>query len=133
MKALAKPAAKLLARYPAPVQELAAHARDYVLRVLTGAEERVDEPARLLAYGLGPGYKGLVCTLILSKSGVKLGLNRGSELADPEGLLEGSGKVHRYVQLDSSADLERRGVARLLEAADEARRGRQAAPAKGRR
>ena len=43
------------------------------------------------------GLSGNVCTLILSKSGVKLGLVHGSELADPNGLLEGSGKVHRNI------------------------------------
>lgn len=79
-------------------------------------EESVDEPARLLAYSYGPGYKGLVCTLIMSQKGVKLGINRGAELPDPEGLLEGSGKVHKYVQLKSAADLEQPGLKTLIEA-----------------
>lgn len=72
----------------------------------------------------GPGYKGLVCTLILSRIGVKLGVVRGSELPDPKHLLEGSGKVHRYVQLTSPADVKRPGLKTLVAAAYEAWKGR---------
>ena len=60
----------------------------------------------MIAYSYGPGCKGLVCTLILSRKGVKLGIVRGSELPDPKQLLEGSGKVHRFVQLNAPADLK---------------------------
>jgi hypothetical protein len=58
----------------------------------------------------------MVCTLILSKTGVKIGLVRGSELDDPRGLLAGSGKVHRYIQMKSAADLRRPGVSALIKA-----------------
>jgi hypothetical protein len=58
-----------------------------------------------------------VCTLILSKSGVKLGFVRGGELADPRKLLTGSGKVHRYLQFRTSSDLRKAGVSELVAAA----------------
>jgi hypothetical protein len=48
----------------------------------------------------------MVCTLILSKSGVKLGLVGGAALSDPYGLLAGTGKVHRHVQLRAPEDLK---------------------------
>lgn len=41
----------------------------------------------------------MVCTLIISPSGVKLGIVGGVELPDPHSLLEGSGKTHRHVVL----------------------------------
>ncbi len=106
-----------LAGYPMGVQVVAQAARGFLKEVLPGAAESIDESARLLAYNYGPGYKGLVCTLIMSQKGVKLGINRGAELPDPEGLLEGSGKVHKYVQLKSTADLERKGLRELVEMA----------------
>jgi hypothetical protein len=81
-----------------------------------GSTETLDLPARMIAYSYGPGYKGLACTLILSRGGVKIGVVRGSELADPKGLLEGSGKVHRHVALKTPADLERPGLKPLLKA-----------------
>ena len=110
------PASKLLARYPDDVQALALEAIRLIRRLLPEVEENADATAGLIAFGYGPGYKGMVCTLILSKSGVKIGLVRGSELDDPRGLLEGSGKVHRYIQMKSAADLRRPGVSALIRA-----------------
>src|SRR5947208_9072077 len=106
---------KLLGAYPSDVQALAQRARGLLLKLLPGVQEGASSSAPVIAYGYGPGYRGLVCTLILSKSGVKLGLVRGSELADPNGLLEGSGKVHRFIPLRAPADLRRRGVNELIE------------------
>jgi hypothetical protein len=107
----------LLAAYPEAVRELADAARMALAKALPGAAEGVDRSAKLLSYSYGPGYKGLVCTLLLSKTGVKLGIFRGSELPDPAGLLQGAGKVHRHVQVRSPADLERPELKRLLAAA----------------
>jgi hypothetical protein len=67
---------------------------------------------------MATGQKGqAVCTLILSRSGVKLGIVRGSELSDPKQLMRGSGKVHRHVQLNTIADLKRPGLGSLFKAA----------------
>jgi hypothetical protein len=110
------PVSKLLARYPDDVQALALEATRLIRRLLPDVEERADPTAGLIAFGSGPGYKGMVCTLLLSKTGVKVGLVRGSELDDPRGLLEGSGKVHRYIQMKSAADLRRPGVSALIRA-----------------
>jgi hypothetical protein len=106
----------LLTAYPAEVQTLAAAARKALRKWLPGVEEKADLSAPVIGYGYGPGYRGTVCTLILSKSGVKLGLVRGVDLADPRGLLEGSGKVHRYIQLRAVSDLRKPGVSELVKA-----------------
>ena len=47
---------------------------------------------------------------------MKLGLVRGGDLPDPQGLLEGSGKVHRYIQLRTASDLREGGVSELVKA-----------------
>jgi hypothetical protein len=107
----------LLARYPEHIQELAAHARHFVRRVLPDINESVDAAAPLFGYGHGPGYRGAVATLILSQTGVKLGLVGGARMPDPRGLLEGTGKVHRYIQLRSLKDLEQPGISTLLKLA----------------
>jgi hypothetical protein len=114
----------LLQSYPAEVRTLARAARRWVRLSVPDLDETVDAKARLLGYGYGSGYRGMVCTLILSKGGVKLGLFRGAELPDPKGLLEGSGKVHRHVPLVDAADLRRPGLKRLLRAAARAARAR---------
>jgi hypothetical protein len=120
---------RLLAAYPDEVRALAGAARAALAKALPGATEGADLPAKMLSYSYGPGYRGLVCTLIMSKTGVKLGIYRGAELPDPSGLLQGAGKVHRHVQLRSTADLNRPELERLLAAALDAWRARAGAPA----
>ena len=117
---------QLLAAYSSEVQELASAARKTLCEWLPGAEETADTTAPVIGYGYGPGYKGLVCTLLLSKSGVKIGIARGSELADPHHLLEGSGKVHRYVQLRVASDLRNPALKELVKAAHRAWKARSA-------
>jgi hypothetical protein len=104
----------LLRSYPEDVQMLVRQARNTLREWLPKASEAVDASARMLAYGYGPGYKGMVCTLILSKSGVKLGLVGGAALADPRGLLAGTGKVHRHIQLRTVPDLQQAGLKQLV-------------------
>lgn len=111
------PPARLLARYPPALQALAAGARRLIRRRLPRLEETADMSSGMLAYGYGPGYQGMVCTVILSKAGVKIGLVRGSELDDPHRLLEGRGKVHRFIACKTPADLRRPGVDELIVAA----------------
>ena len=119
-----------LAPYPAAVREIADAARNALANALPGATESVDASAKLLGYSYGPGYKGLVCTLLMSKTGVKLGIFRGAELPDPAKLMQGAGKVHRHVPLRGAADLERAELQALLAAALAAWRERSAAAAK---
>jgi hypothetical protein len=106
-----------LARYPEAVRDTAAAARKLLKEHLPDVAEKLDEAARLLGYSYAPGYKGLVCTLMMSQTGVKLGIFRGSELPDPKGLLAGAGKVHRHVQLRSADDTKKAGLSQLLNAA----------------
>lgn len=109
--------ATLVAPYPASTRRVVQEARRVLRKRLDGAVERVDEPAHMLAYSYGPGYRGLVCTLILSQTGVKLGLNQGASLDDPRGLLRGSGKVHRHIQFRTPQDIQQTGVNALIDLA----------------
>ena len=106
-----------LASYPPDVRELALATRGFLADALPGVAETIDASAKLFGYAYGPGYKDVVCTLLMSKTGVKIGIARGSELPDPKHLMQGSGKVHRHVQLQTIADLKHPGLKPLLEAA----------------
>jgi hypothetical protein len=90
---------KLLAQFPAEVQVTALKTRELVLKTIPKAIEIADPSAKVIGYGFGSGYKDLICTVMLSKNGVKLGIAHGAALPDPEGVLEGTGKVHRYIAL----------------------------------
>ncbi len=116
-----------LSLYPAGVKDIALAARELVVQTVPNATETVDRTARLVGYALGRGYKNTICTLLMSQTGVKVGILRATELPDPDGLLQGSGKVHRHVQLRSVADVAKPGLKQLLEAALAAWKQRTAA------
>ena len=105
---------ELLKLYTTEVQEVARGARKLILAAVPEADEMVDLSARVIGYGYGQNYKDLICTIILSKGGVKLGIVGGATLPDPNGLMEGAGKKHRYVVLNEPADLEKAGLKELI-------------------
>jgi hypothetical protein len=51
------------------------------------------------------------------KAHVDVGFFRGAELADPDGLLEGTGKFMRHVKLRPDHDLNAAALVKLIEAA----------------
>lgn len=89
-----------LNNYDSAVIELAEKYGPVIKEQLPEINEQLDIPASMIYYSFGKKYSDVLCTLILSKKGVKLGFFRGSELPDPNGLLTGKGKVHRYVELN---------------------------------
>jgi len=93
---------EFLAQYDEQVFKLAVELRKIVLKNLEGITEQLDIPAKMIAYCYGQKYSDLVCVILPSKKGLKLGFNKGSELPDPNKMLEGKGKVSRYVEIKSA-------------------------------
>jgi hypothetical protein len=114
MKQKAKEVVEFFDGYPTKIREVALGLRTIVRSAMPDAGETLDRSARIVGYGFGPGYTDMVCVIIPSKKGAKLGLVRGTELPDPRALLEGSGKVHRYVAFAESSDLRRAALKALL-------------------
>lgn len=110
----------ICSKYTPAVANLGYALQAFVVEMLPDAIEEIDLPANMLAYGYGPGYKNMVCTIIASKTMMKLGLYKGAELPDPAGLLKGSGKVHKYVEIKAMEDITRPEVRDLLLAAKDA-------------
>ncbi len=104
----------LMEQYDAEIRQLIHAARKLLLAAFPGTAETSDPKARLFGYSYGPGYKGTVATLILSKTGVKIGIPFGSTLPDPTHLLAGAGKVHRHVAVRKLAELKAPGLKALL-------------------
>ena len=96
----------LIQSYDSDIQELIQTARRVLWDAFPDVTETADVKARLLGYSYGPGYKGMVATLILSKSGVKIGIPFGASFADPAHLLTGAGKVHRHVPITKQTELK---------------------------
>ena len=88
---------ELIAGSPPPAREIARDLLATARELLPGAVESGEGGD----YGIGtaPGYKGLVFVITPVAGGVRLGIPGGASLDDPDGLLQGRGKVHRHVPL----------------------------------
>lgn len=118
----------ILSKYEERISVLGFQLRDFLLRELKAIIEYPDGPANIIGYGYGPGYKDLICTIIPSKKGIKLGFYKGTELPDPQKLLTGTGKVHKYVEIKSEKDIKNPAVKKLLTAALKAHDRRTSTP-----
>jgi hypothetical protein len=58
-----------------------------------------------------------IFSIAAAANGVGLAFLRGSTLKDPDGILQGEGKLNRFVRLKSAATLSQPGVDRLMRAA----------------
>lgn len=110
----------LLSKYDGSITSIALQARKLIMGNIKGINEQADMHANMMAYSLAPGYKGMICNLIFSKKQIKMGFNRAVELPDPSGILNGTGKLHRYVELNSMEDLKSPALKKLLKEAEKA-------------
>jgi hypothetical protein len=118
------PADLWIQQYDPAIQQLINAARSTLRAAFPGAAETADSKARLFGYSYGPGYKGTVATLILSKTGVKIGIPYGASFRDPAHLLAGEGKIHRHVAVTEAAQLEAPALKALFKEALRACRAR---------
>ena len=119
-----KAVTEFLASYPPEIRRLAQKARSLLLEAIPGVQEQVDTSAKIIGYGFGPRYADLICVIMPVKAGVNLGFYRATELPDPEGILEGTGKLHRHVKLKSPTDVESPALRAMLGAALDAYKAR---------
>lgn len=106
-----------LSQYDEQVFTKALKLREIIFANLPGIIEQLDIPARIIGYCYGQKYAELICVIIPSKKGVKLGFNRGTELHDPDKLLEGTGKISRYVVIRSEEQIRSGSLRKLIKSA----------------
>ena len=61
--------------------------------------------------------EGQFCGIFIQQKHVHLSFSKGAQLKDPKGLLHGSGKLRRYINIASSEEVDFRELGRLLERA----------------
>ena len=129
--------ASFFARYDPPIAKLGKALRAKLRARLPGLFEIVyvyeSQSALVISYSpTENGYEGL-CSLALYPQMVKLHFAQGPLLskADPNKLLQGSGKGVRHVVLSSAADLDRAEIEALMAAALKVAKVRPDASAKG--
>ena len=117
---------ELLAITEEPLHPIAKAVREAVFEVDPNANEVVRLGDRAATYGVGPrkmidGY----AYIQPAKSWINLGFYQAVDLADPEGLLEGTGAKMRHVKIRSLDDAGRPAVRGLIEGALERRKATQ--------
>lgn len=120
---------EFLTAYDPAIPKLFFAARKAVLEAAPGACELIYDAynAVTVAYSFSEALKGAFCHVAAYRSHVNLGFNRGTELADPERLLAGSGARIRHVRITGVEALDRPALRALLAAAVD--QGRTLVPA----
>jgi hypothetical protein len=110
---------EFLARYDPSVRKLFLAARVLVLTEIPSASETVNDVSYTVvnAFTFSGRFKEAFCSVIAGRDYVNLGFQRGTELADPAGLLQGTGKLHRHVRIATSSDLKNPDLHQLIRAA----------------
>lgn len=108
----------LLQGHSPAVQQLAEEARQLVLSVHPGAHQEIETAwGGYLLFKQVAGAGNTVCWVSPNKKHVSLGFSMGTDLVDPERLLEGTGKRQRHVKIKKSQDLQNPALRALLEQA----------------
>lgn len=122
MAAKAKPPQQqldsFLARFTPEIQKLAKAALPKMRKRFPTACELVYDNYNALAIGWSPTDRAgdVICSLALFPRWIHLFLFRATKLPDPDGWLEGSGKLVRHIQLASAQTLDEPAVQSLITA-----------------
>ena len=111
---------EMLSTANADVAALARQAKAVIQAVMPDVVEVVWLNQRISGYGVGPKKMSeQFCYIALFKERINLGFYYGSDLPDPQNLLEGSGKNLRHVKISHSEQLENPALRDLVVAASQ--------------
>src|SRR4051794_26262554 len=96
---------EFFSKHPPEIEALAMRARQLIFSAMPGAVEQVNVGYVMITYGTDPKLKNMVFYISAHEKHVKIGLF-GSDLQDPAGLMEGTGKQLRHVKLKKPEDLD---------------------------
>lgn len=99
------------------VQHLCMAMRARLVELVPDARERVMRGYKSLGYGFGGTMSEQFASIVLHSRHVNLQLHRATELPDPAGLLEGTGKNLRHVKIRSTETVDSDDVKALIESA----------------
>jgi hypothetical protein len=108
----------ILATFNPEIQKLARLSRALIYSVLPETVEVVWQKQKSAGYGTGAKKMSEQFSWLAPVSKhLTFGFYYGAELPDPEGLLEGTGKLLRHVKIRSEQDLAKPALRELLERA----------------
>jgi len=110
-----------IARFDPRIQKLAKSVRTAVRKRFPTANELVYDYGRSLVIGYSPSEHGIesIVSTATRADGVAFYFNNGPRLPDPKGLLLGTGKATRFVQLESARQVSHPDTEAFIAAAIE--------------
>ena len=97
------------------IRETAHALRQLIAEVMPGVIEVAWPRQKTIGYGVGPKKMSEhFCYIGLHERHVNLGFFYGADLDDPDGLLEGTGKMLRHIKLMDAAAVRQPGIRRLV-------------------
>jgi len=110
---------QFLSPYDRPIADLALAVRAMVLEQAPSAIETMYDAynAVALGYSFTGRLKDGFCHVAVYGGHVNLGFNRGADLPDPRGVLEGSGKQIRHIRIQHRDDLAKPWLRKYVRAA----------------
>jgi hypothetical protein len=101
-----------------PVRRLAEEARESIRSIYPNVVEVPWPKQGIIGYGVGPKKMSEhFCYISVSKEHINIGFMYGAELPDPEGLLDGTGKLLRHVQIREPEQLLNPALRELIQIA----------------
>src|SRR5438552_16182370 len=105
---------RFLEGYAPDIRDLAQQVRALIASVAPDADESLKPGWKVIWYGFGTKMPEQFAVVMPTKNHVGLGFTHGTELPDPAGKLEGTGKRMRHVKLRTAADVADPAVATML-------------------
>ena len=102
------------------MRDLTLQACALIREVMQGAIEVVRPGRNAITFASGDKMAEWIYYVSPFKSHANLGFLRGTQLPDPEGLMEGTGALLRHVKIRSAADLQKPALRELIAAARDA-------------
>lgn len=97
------------------IKNLTRQTRSLIHKILPEVVEVVWIKQKNIGFGTGLKKKTEhFCWLMPATHHISLGFNYGTELPDPKGMLEGTGKLFRHVKIKSSDDLSNPDLIELI-------------------
>jgi hypothetical protein len=108
-----------LSKFDDEVADLARACLAWTRSVAPGALERVYDAYNALSIGFATGdsMRETFLHVAVYPRHVNIGFNQGAQLADPRGVLVGTGKAIRHVKIDTAARLDDPNLVKLVRAA----------------
>lgn len=101
---------QFLADYPEAIREIARELMKLVRETVSGVDERVYLGWRLVGYR----HRSYFCCVSPLEDRVRIGFERGIELPDPHGILEGEGTQMRWITVAAKSAIKKQKLREMI-------------------